>query len=196
MTAVLFSDLLRVAATVPAPVAAPPVAATAPAALVIAAPAPAAAVATPAGVHRCWGDPGRLSGSGSGHRYWCGSDPCRGSSRHEQRCDARESDSRHGGLLGLAAPTLARRIPLTSVRPDLLPAQPVSGPARRQMTGESVGDLPLRSAAFGVICPWWGHVVAQRTEAATAGAFRRRSVAGLRGDDAVRVGHRDGWLGR
>jgi hypothetical protein len=29
-----------------------------------------------------------------------------------------------------------------------------------------LADLPLRSAAFGVICPSWGHVVAQRTEAA------------------------------
>jgi hypothetical protein len=137
---------------VPAPVAAPPVAATAPvwpppaaapAALVIAAPAPAAAVATPAGVHRCWGDPGRLSGSGSGHRYWCGSDPCRGSSRHEQRCDVLESDSRHGGLLRLAAPALAYRITPTSVRPDLNRVQPVSGPARRMKVRVAPGITPV-----------------------------------------------------
>src|ERR1700687_1105259 len=90
------APLLLVSA-LPTPVWQPPrpaaQVAAAPAAVVTAAPAAVVtAITAITTVHRCYGDPGRLGRSGSGHRHRCGAEHCCRSSRHQQRCDVLQSD--------------------------------------------------------------------------------------------------------
>jgi len=125
---------------------------TLPAASLTAAPAavvttlPAASVTTVTAVttvHRCGGDPGRLSRSGSSHRRRCGGNRCRGSSRHQQRCDVLQSNP-HG------APSIGSRgrgwlADLTDVNAECARILPYSFSGRRAPNKSPVMS-PLRGA--------------------------------------------------
>src|ERR1700681_962985 len=63
-------------------------------------------VTTITAVHRCRHDAGRLSRSWSCHGRRGGGDGCRGSCRHQQRCDVVASQT-HGGTPSIGCPVRA-----------------------------------------------------------------------------------------